>query len=56
MFGFEIVGLSRQGAVVRFAYAGERDQFIAGLRERGLMADTDDMGWVMTSAVTRAPS
>ena len=56
VFGFEIVGLSRQGAVVRFAYAGERDQFIAGLRERGLMADTDDMGWVMTSAVTRAPS
>ena len=56
VFGFEIVGLSRQGAVVRFAYAGEREKFISSLRERGLMADADDLGWVMTSAVTRAPS
>ncbi|WP_018147003.1 hypothetical protein [Henriciella marina] len=56
VFDFEIAGLSRQGAVVKFAYAGDRDRLVSSLRERGIMVETDDMGWVMTSAVTRAPS
>ncbi len=53
--GFEVEGLSRQGAVVKFAYAGDTPRLVSNLRERGITVDTDDMGWVMTSAVTRAP-
>lgn len=53
--GFEIEGLSRQGAIVRFAYAGDVSRLVGNLRERGITVDTDEMGWVMTSAITRAP-
>lgn len=56
VFDFEIAGLSRQGAVVKFAYAGDRDRLVSSLRERGIMVETDELGWVMTSAITRAPS
>ena len=56
VFDFEIAGLSRQGAVVKFAYAGDRQRLVSSLRERGVEVETDDMGWVMTSAITRTPS
>lgn len=53
---FAIEGLSRDGAVVKFVYAGEEQRLISNLRERGVTLDPDLMGWVMTSAVSQAPA
>ncbi|WP_084418580.1 hypothetical protein [Henriciella litoralis] len=52
VFNFSIDGLSKRGAVVHFAYAGDEQRLISNLRERGVTLETDDMGWVMTSAIT----
>jgi hypothetical protein len=54
VFDFEIEGLSCQGAMVNFAYAGDRNRLVANLRERGVTIDTDEAGWIMTSAITQA--
>ena len=53
VFDFEVEGLSRQGAVVKFEYAGDQARLMSSLRERGVMLDDDAMGWVLTSAITR---
>ena len=54
--GFAIEGLSREGALVRFAYAGDEQRLMANLRERGVTLDPDRLGWVMTSAVSPIPN
>ena len=53
---FVIEGLSKTGAVVAFVYAGEAERLVGNLRERGIMLDTDEEGWVMTSATVRGNS
>ena len=55
VFEFQTQALARDGALVRFAYAGEHERLIQDLRQRGVELDTDPAGWVMTSAVTIAP-
>lgn len=56
VFDFAIEGLSKQGAVVKFAYAGgDQQRLISNLRERGVTLEPDEMGWLMTSAVSANP-
>ncbi len=52
---FAIEGLSKEGAVVKFAFAGEEQRLISNLRERGVTLEPDELGWVMTSAVSANP-
>lgn len=56
VFDFSIDGLSNEGAIVRFAYAGDEHRLIRNLRERGVTLNPDALGWVMTSAITQAPN
>jgi hypothetical protein len=53
IFDFAVEGLSREGAVVKFVYAGDEQRLVSNLRERGITLDPDMMGWVMTSAVSQ---
>lgn len=55
VFEFQTEALARDGALVKFAYAGDYQRLIQDLRQRGVELDTDPAGWVMTSAVTIAP-
>jgi len=52
---FQTDAIARDGAVVRFAYAGETERLMADLRQRGVELDADASGWVLTSAVTLVP-
>ena len=49
---FKINAVARNGAVVTFAYAGDEARLAGDLRQRGVAINADDMGWIMTSAVT----
>ncbi|MEM5517296.1 hypothetical protein WNY37_10060 [Henriciella sp. AS95] len=55
IFDFAVEGLSKEGAVVKFVYAGDEQRLVSNLRERGITLDPDMMGWVMTSAVSQFP-
>ncbi|MGB3626190.1 MAG: hypothetical protein WA989_10185 [Henriciella sp.] len=55
IFDFAVEGLSKEGAVVKFAYAGDQQRLVSNLRERGVTLDPDRAGWVMTSAVSQMP-
>ena len=56
VFDFAIEGLSREGAVVKFVFAGDQQRLVGNLRERGVTLDPDMLGWVMTSAVSQMPA
>ncbi|MEO0817457.1 MAG: hypothetical protein AAFX86_09130 [Pseudomonadota bacterium] len=49
---FNTEAIARDGALVRFAYAGETERLMADLRQRGVELDADFSGWVLTSAVS----
>lgn len=55
IFDFAVEGLSKEGAVVKFVYAGDQQRLVSNLRERGVTLDPDRAGWVMTSAVSQMP-
>ncbi|MCI4643181.1 MAG: hypothetical protein MRY64_00180 [Hyphomonadaceae bacterium] len=55
VFEFQTQAIARDGALVRFAYAGTHERLIHDLRQRGVELDTDPAGWVLTSALTIAP-
>lgn len=47
--------ISTDGAVVAFAFAGDGQRLISDLRDRGVVITAEQIGWVMTSAVSAAP-
>lgn len=50
---FQTQAIARDGAMVRFAFAGAPERLARDLRQRGVELDVDASGWwVMTSAVT----
>lgn len=49
---FQIKAVSSDGAVVQFAFAGDRERLMADLRQRGIALETGAGGWVMRSAVS----
>ncbi|MEO0881691.1 MAG: hypothetical protein AAFY34_03060 [Pseudomonadota bacterium] len=49
---FQIKAISSDGAVVKFAFAGDLERLQIDLRQRGVDLDPDVEGWIMTSAVT----
>ena len=49
---FQISAFSRDGALVKFAFAGDAARLQSDLRQRGIALSTDYTGWVMTSAAT----
>ena len=55
VFEFQTQAIARDGAMIRFAYAGTHERLIQDLRQRGVELDPDPAGWVMTSALTMAP-
>ncbi|MEO0981203.1 MAG: hypothetical protein AAFX03_00960 [Pseudomonadota bacterium] len=52
---FSIKAISRGGAIVDFAFAGEIERFAAELRQRGVAIGVDENGWTLTSAISGAP-
>jgi len=53
---FTTDAIARDGALVRFAFAGDRERLVADLRQRGVDLDADALGWVLTSATMPAPA
>ena len=51
---FEIRAISRDGAMVSFAYSGDQAQLERDLRQRGIVAERLFSGWEMSSAITGA--
>ena len=49
---FEIRAISRDGAMVSFAYSGDQAQLERDLRQRGIVAERLFAGWEMSSAIT----
>ena len=49
---FQIRAISRDGAMVSFAYSGDMAQLEQDLRQRGIVAERDLTGWSMSSAIT----
>lgn len=47
--------ISTDGAVVAFAFAGDGQRLISDLRDRGVVITAEQIGWVMTSAVSAGP-
>lgn len=52
---FQTEAVSRDGAMVQFAYAGDNQRLTRDLRQRGVALDADPAGWVLTSAISRVP-
>jgi len=51
---FQMKAITTQGAVVSFAYAGDRGRLTQDLRQRGVSIDSDVGGWTMRSALSGA--
>ncbi|MEL7454359.1 MAG: hypothetical protein AAGJ50_13415 [Pseudomonadota bacterium] len=49
---FQIQAISSDGAVVKFAFAGEIERLAVDLRQRGIALDAEPEGWILTSAVS----
>ena len=47
---FATVAIARDGALVRFVFAGNGERLIADLRDRGVMISNQPIGWVLSSA------
>ncbi|MEM0985668.1 MAG: hypothetical protein AAGJ32_05435 [Pseudomonadota bacterium] len=53
---FQTLAIARDGAMVRFAFAGEDvTRLQSELRQRGVALDPDPSGWVLTSSTVGAP-
>ena len=52
---FQTVAVARDGALVRFAYGGERQRLESELRQRGIAVDADPSGWVISKAMAGQP-
>ncbi len=52
---FQTEAVSRDGALIQFAYAGDNQRLVRDLRQRGVSLDADPAGWVLTSAISRVP-
>lgn len=52
---FQTDAIARDGALVRFAFAGDTVRLSRDLRQRGVELDPDASGWLLTSAVSRVP-
>ncbi|MEO0465099.1 MAG: hypothetical protein AAF216_01045 [Pseudomonadota bacterium] len=52
---FQTQAVARDGAQVRFAYAGEEDRLSLDLRQRGVALDVGTYGFVLRSAVSSLP-
>jgi len=52
---FRTLALANDGALVKFAFAGDRARLERDLRQRGVALDGDSAGWLLTSAVSGAP-
>lgn len=53
---FKISAIARDGAMVTFAFAGERDRLQRDLRQRGVSFSQEGQQWVLRSAVTAPAS
>ncbi len=51
---FQTKAVARDGAVVAFVFAGDGQRLISDLRDRGVTISAEDIGYVLTSAVTSA--
>jgi len=49
---FQIQAISRDGAMVSFAYSGDETQLERDLRQRGVQIERDLGSWIMRSAIT----
>lgn len=47
---FSTVAVARDGALVRFVFAGNGERLIADLRDRGVIITAQPIGWVLSSA------
>lgn len=52
---FQTVAVARDGALVRFAYGGERQRLESELRQRGIAVDADPSGWVISKSLSGLP-
>ncbi len=50
---FKTEAIARDGAIVRFAYAGDQAGLNRDLRQRGVALENDPTGWILHSAVSR---
>lgn len=51
---FQTDAVSRDGALVRFAFAGDQLRLARDLRQRGVELEVDPSGYILTSAVSRS--
>ncbi|MEO0549864.1 MAG: hypothetical protein AAFZ91_08075 [Pseudomonadota bacterium] len=51
---FQTEAVARDGAVVRFIFAGDGQRLTSDLLDRGVTISADTIGWVLRSAVTSA--
>lgn len=56
VFEFQTLAIARDGALVRFAFAGDTARLARDLRQRGVTLETDAAGWILTSAETALPA
>ncbi|MDJ0920688.1 MAG: hypothetical protein QNI84_06140 [Henriciella sp.] len=49
---FQTEAVARDGAVVRFIFAGDGQRLTSDLRDRGVVISAEPIGWVLRSAVT----
>lgn len=49
---FQTRAISTDGAVIAFAFAGDGQRLTSDLRDRGVVINAEDIGWVMTSAIS----
>jgi len=52
---FQTQAIARDGALVRFAFAGEPERLTSDLRQRGVELAVDPRGFILRSAVTALP-
>jgi len=49
---FQTRAISTDGAFIAFAFAGDGQRLTSDLRDRGVVINAEDIGWVMTSAIS----
>lgn len=49
---FQTRAISTDGAFIAFAFAGDGQRLTSDLRDRGVVINAQDIGWVMTSAIS----
>ncbi|NQY96241.1 MAG: hypothetical protein HRT82_03700 [Henriciella sp.] len=49
---FQTRAISTDGAFIAFAFAGDGQRLTSDLRDRGVVINAEEIGWVMTSAIS----